>query len=49
MPYYLADLNPSDWVHQNYDLQARLASPRIGRTAIFGLNLRYRNTIAANR
>lgn len=49
MPYYLADLNPSDWVHQNYDLQARLASPRIGRTAIFGLNLRYRNTIAAKQ
>ncbi|MBV7533078.1 DUF6850 family outer membrane beta-barrel protein [Chitinophaga sp. sic0106] len=31
MPYIIADLNPSDWIQQHYNLQFQVASPTYGR------------------
>lgn len=48
MPYYLADTNLSEWVHQNFDIKTRLATPKLGKF-ILGLGLNYHNTIAAKQ
>ncbi len=49
MPYYVADGAESDWVNQYYDLKARVAFPRLWDRVIFGLNVDYRNTLAAKQ
>lgn len=38
MPYYVADLNSSDWNNQYYNMQFKIASPRIHNVFSFGVD-----------
>lgn len=41
MPYIIADLNPSDWNNQHYDLQFKIATPNFNDKWSFGLEGKY--------
>lgn len=41
MPYIIADLNPSDWKNQHYDLQFKIATPNFNDRWSFGLEGNY--------
>ena len=41
MPYIIADLNPSDWNNQHYELQFNVATPNYGDKVSFGIGGAY--------
>ena len=49
MPFYLADTNVSNWIHQNYELGMKAATPVIGGHWIFGAGLDYQNMQGAKQ
>ena len=49
MPFYLADTNVSNWIHQNYELGMKAATPVIGNHWIFGAGLDYQNMQGAKQ
>ncbi len=49
MPFYLADTNVSNWIHQNYELGMKAATPIIGNHWIFGAGLDYQNMQGAKQ
>ncbi|GEP97642.1 DUF6850 family outer membrane beta-barrel protein [Chitinophaga cymbidii] len=48
MPYIIADLNPSDWVQQHYQLQFGIATPSYGRWS-WGLGASYNASSGAKQ
>lgn len=48
MPYIIADLNPSDWVQQHYQLQFGIATPSYGRWS-WGLGAAYNASSGAKQ
>ena len=49
MPYILADSNKSRWIHQNYNLKMRVATPKLWNHVIFGLEGTYDAGIGAKQ
>ncbi len=49
MPYFVADANPSPWQRQEYDLQAKIASPVLWDRLSFGLGVRYVTKVGAKQ
>lgn len=48
-PFYLADTNVSNWIHQSYELGMKAATPIIGNHWIFGVGLDYQNMQGAKQ
>lgn len=49
MPYILADLNPSDWNNQHYDMQFKIATPKFNEQWAFGLAGNYKTSSGAKQ
>lgn len=49
MPYVVADLNPSDWNNQYYDMQFSVATPTFNDRWSFGLAANYKVSSAAKQ
>lgn len=49
MPYYVADSLPSDWNKQSYDLQFKVATPKIWNALSFGLEASYKAYLGAKQ
>jgi hypothetical protein len=49
MPYYYADLNESNWVKQDYFLQAKGATAKLLNVLSFGFDLSYNSQLAAKQ
>lgn len=49
MPYILADLNPSDWNNQHYDMQFKIATPKFNDKWAFGLEGNYKVSSGAKQ
>lgn len=49
MPYFIADANPSPWQKQEYDLQAKIASPVLWDHISFGLGVHYVTKVGAKQ
>ncbi len=49
MPYFVADANPSPWQKQEYDLQAKIASPVLWERVSFGLGVHYVTKVGAKQ
>ena len=49
MPYFVADANPSPWQRQEYDVQAKLASPVLWDRLSFGLGVHYVTKVGAKQ
>lgn len=47
MPYFIADTTTSPWRKQEYDLQAKLASPVVWNRVSFGLGVHYVTKVGA--
>lgn len=48
-PFYIADTNVSDWIHQNYELGMKAATPIIGGHWLFGAGVDYQNKQGAKQ
>lgn len=48
MPYFIADLNPSNWIQQHYQLQFGIATPTYGKWS-WGLGATYNASSAAKQ
>lgn len=48
-PFYLADRNVSDWIHQNYQLGLKAATPVMGRHWVLGIGVDYQNAQGAKQ
>lgn len=48
-PFYIADQNVSDWIHQNYKLGMKAASPILANHWIVGVGLDYQNSQGAKQ
>ena len=49
MPYIIADLNPSDWNNQHYDLQFNATVPTVNKQWSFGLAGSYQSSSGAKQ
>lgn len=49
MPFYLADTNVSNWIHQSYKLGMKAATPVLGKHWIIGMGLDYQNMQGAKQ
>lgn len=49
MPYFVADTNMSNWNNQHYDLEFKIAFPKIGDKLSVGINGEYLTSIGAKQ
>lgn len=49
MPFYLADTNVSNWIHQSYELGMKAATPVLGKHWILGVGVDYQNMQGAKQ
>lgn len=49
MPFYLADTNTSNWIHQSYELGMKAATPILGKHWILGVGVDYQNMQGAKQ